>query len=96
MKTRDKSYDSYGLGEDDIERAYSECRRPENFYLLFSAAQTANPDISVALAFSLAYNVSYDKLESWCYIPYSKGDFYAYRRKTLAIFLRGNIQLRLI
>ena len=86
MKIRETGYDDYELSPEAVRTALRECRRPPSFHALMTAAEMANPDISIALAYSIAYDISYDRLVSWSDIPYGKSDFYGYRRRTLAIF----------
>lgn len=89
MGVRELKYEDYGLTLKDIDEARELCKKPENFLTLMDAAAEANESISVSIAYSLAYKVSYEKMLSSAIIPYAKKDFYAYQRKTLAIFAKS-------
>lgn len=83
MRTRLKGYEDYGITEEGAKAIMARCKSPEAFHALIEAAEKANPEICIPLAYSLAYGVSYERLYAWSDIPYSAVDFYGYRRKTL-------------
>ena len=59
----------------------------ENRRAVCEAAEKSNPLLAPYLAKSLREKVGYDRLfGKMYYVPATKADFYAYRRKALAIF----------
>ena len=88
MKTRCKSYDDYGFEPGEEKQLKEACRKKDfkTLTMLTVASYKSNPGIAIELIYSLVNGLSYDKLESINYIPVSKVDFYAYRRKCLYYF----------
>lgn len=92
MSSRIRKKGFYGLSRKEIKELLLACRLQENFDFVKESAYEANEDLSEYIIESLCKNVSYDQMTCKKYIPISKGDFYAYRRKTIFIFskhLRG-------
>lgn len=85
MRTRDKRYSDYGITEEDRDFLLALCRvdEPELQELLQQSCTESNPAIAGTLYLNLSRAKSYDQLEG---IPYAQTDFYAYRKKALAIF----------
>ena len=54
--------------------------------LLHRAAVESNPAIANYLVNSIEKGMSYERLSGLNYIPINKNDFYAYRRKCIAIY----------
>lgn len=82
------SYADYGFAPDDVKKWEALCRNPDLKvrYALRDAAYQANPSIAEDLIFSLANGLSYERMEVVKPISINLVDFYAYRRKTLALF----------
>ena len=87
-RTRNKSYADYGFLPEDVKKWESICRKPDidTRRMLRDAAYDANPEIAEDLIFSLANGLSYERMEVIKVMGINLVDFYAYRRKTLAIF----------
>ena len=88
MKTRETGYDDYGFEEKEDKRLKAYCRSAEfeDHILLFHACLSANRQLAATLNYSLVNALSYEDIDKKCYIPISKGDFYGWQRKALAIF----------
>lgn len=87
-RIRNTKYSDYGFrdGEEKLLKDY--CRK-EGFSdqeTLLQSAISSNPAIAGDLFYSLLNGLSYDSLIKIKYIPYSKGDFYAYQRRCLSVF----------
>ena len=87
-RTRNKSYADYGFTPDDVKKWESVCRKPDidTRRTLRDAAYDANPEIAEDLIFSLTNGLSYERMEVIKVMGINLVDFYAYRRKTLALF----------
>lgn len=87
MRTRDRGYDAYGIkpGEElqlmGLARSSVEHRKA-----LRDAAYQSNSGLAEDIIYSIINSLSYDRLSQIRDIPAKKDDFYAYRRKALAIF----------
>lgn len=86
MKVRETGYEDYGLTNDEVKFLFQTAKNPEFSNIVMTSCYAANRSISFALAFSIVYSVSFEKIKCVCVIPYEKDDFYAYRRKAIAIF----------
>lgn len=88
MRTRRKQYSDYGFAEGEAERLIDYCRSEAftDHDLLIRCAKDSNPAIAEDIYKTIAYKISYYKLAKVKYMIYESDDFYAYRRKTLAIF----------
>lgn len=88
MRTREKGYSDYGFVDGESKLLKKWCRSPDFKYakILKECAEKANETISKSLCDSILRGLSYDRLDQMEYQIYSKKDFYAYRRKTLALF----------
>ena len=82
------SYEDYGFQPGEAKKWETLCRQPDLKvrYTLRDAAYQSNPDIAEDLIFSLANGLSYERMEVIKVMGINLVDFYAYRRKTLALF----------
>lgn len=82
------SLEFYGIDRDEAKNLQELCRKPDitTRYALRDAAYQSNPEIAEDLIFSLANGLSYERMEVIKPMGINLVDFYAYRRKTLAIF----------
>lgn len=88
MRTREKGYKDYGFENKEAEKLMEYCRGPDFIYRreLIDSAERANISIADDIFYSIMKNLSYDDLVIKSDIPYSKTDFYAYRRECLFFF----------
>ena len=86
MRTRDRGYEDYGIRDGEERRLMDEARQLGHRKELRDAAYQANPGIAEDIIYSIINGLSFDRLSQIRDIPAKKDDFYAYRRKTLAIF----------
>lgn len=86
MRTREKKLSDYGISPDRAQELLALARQKQNRDLLLRAAESSCPGLSDCLVKSLTEGIGYWSICSWVYIPATKVDFYAYRRKTLAAF----------
>lgn len=90
MLTRNKYLKDYGIPAEDIEKLNNMLRDfpAEYEYLLSSAALSACPKdtiIADKVVENILHRRSYDEMDKKQYVPINRKDFYAYRRKTVAI-----------
>lgn len=86
IKTREKGYRDYGFEPGEEKRLIRYCRSNEfdrNQELLIYSI-SANETLANDIYYSIVNDISFEDLTKIKYIPASKNDFYAYRRKTLA------------
>lgn len=93
MRQRNKHYSDYGITPEEEERLKIICRSKsaEIRLALMTAAIQANSGISEHIFYSLVLGLSYDRLNAMLcqkglHIYRERNDFYADRRKCLAIF----------
>lgn len=86
MRTRDKSLSDYGIDCSRAAELMELARREENKGLICKAADLSNPGLSTFIIESLTQKRGYDRIYIKSYIPAKRDDFYAYRRKALALF----------
>lgn len=86
MRTRDKSLSDYGIDCSRMAELMELARLEENKGLICKAAELSNPGLSTFIIESLTQKRGYDRIYIKSYIPAKCDDFYAYRRKTLALF----------
>ncbi len=87
MRTRAKKLIHYGITEERGRELLRLTMMEENRQALYEAAEESNPLLAPYLAKSLREKVGYDRLFGKMYYqPCTRADFYAYRRKALAIF----------
>lgn len=86
LKLREMGYSDYGLTQTDADTVIKRCRSedPELHKQILQCAYDTNPMIGADLYYSICQDVSYERLDAIKNIPYSKGDFYGYRRKCIA------------
>jgi hypothetical protein len=84
---RTKGYQDYGLTQSQVDKTLKYCMRntAESNKILFDCAFDSNSTIGSDLFYSLSQDVSFERLDAIKAIPYSKGDFYGYRR--LCVYL---------
>ncbi len=86
-----KSYADYGMTDEKVKGLLRECRSGKHGVQVRTAAYKANPLIAEHIILSIMENKSYDALEikmdlgEMERIPFSRNDFYGYRRYALAI-----------
>lgn len=82
------SYEDYGISKDKALELKEKCRtlHENEKLLLWECCAVANNDLKYFLYHSLINNLSYDKIYVRSYVPITKDDFYAYRRKALCLF----------
>ena len=87
MRTREMGYTDlqFEAGEEKGLMDYLSGGSFKDFQILLSCAEMANKEIAPELFYSIVADVSYERLDTLKYIPINKIDFYAYRRKTLAM-----------
>lgn len=79
---RRTSYKDYGLTEQEARFLLAYCKSDKaDRKIIMECAAYSNSNIAYYLFKSVVENRSYDRLG---YVPITKGDFYAYRRKLLA------------
>nr|WP_289707385.1 hypothetical protein [Enterocloster clostridioformis] len=86
MRTRDKSLSDYGIDCSRAAELMELARLEENKGLICKAADLSNPGLSTFIIESLTQKKGYDRIYIKSHIPAKRDDFYAYRRKTLALF----------
>ena len=86
MNLRKAGYNAYGFSEGEEKHLLKQCQTGGiDPHTVLECAIEANPGYADELFFSLIKGVSYEKLDFLSHLPASKNDFYAYRRKTLAL-----------
>lgn len=86
MRTRDKSLSDYGIDCSRAAELVELARLEENKGLICKAADLSNAGLSTFIIESLTQKKGYDRIYIKSHIPAKRDDFYAYRRKTLALF----------
>ena len=74
MRTRQKSLVDFGVYPEDINRLKDIC------------ISSCPPGIELLVYESIVTNKSYDRIMKTKYIPAKRDDFYAYKRKAMAMF----------
>lgn len=85
MSVRDSDY---GMNKEEYKKICQYCQS-EGFNqhdLLQECAMDSNSSIADYLVESIEYALSYERMSGRHYIPINKYDFYAYRRKCIALF----------
>ena len=93
MRTREKSYNDYGLSEKEVRYIKEFCRNAneEDKTIIRNAISELQPYIAPYVYFSLVDNLSYEDVCAKNYIFIGKGDFYGYRRKGMEAIKRWMI-----
>lgn len=89
MRTRDKSYDYYGISPEDAKKLRNYCRNmdQEDKLRLFQCAISKAPGLELLIYESITEGIGYISLRRMRGgIPAKADDFYAYQRRTLADF----------
>ena len=88
MLTREATYEDYGFSEDEDKRLGEFCKNLEmrDKILLLQCAAEVYPNIVDELYCWIVIGMSYDRMAYGRVISLCHKDFYAYRKKTLAVF----------
>lgn len=89
MRTRDRSYDYYGISPEDVKKLRNYCRNmgQEDRLRLFQCAISKAPGLELLIYESITEGLGYISLSHRRGgIPAKADDFYAYQRLTLADF----------
>mgnify|MGYP000846333239 FL=1 len=88
MLTREATYEDYGFSEDEDKRLGEFCKNLEmrDKILLLQCAAVVYPNIVDELYCCIVIGMSYDKMNKKKFVALDRKDFYAYRKKTLAVF----------
>lgn len=88
MRTRHKKDADYHFAEGELKKLIKHCRSDgfKDDELLQQSADESNPTVAIYLMISIRYGISYNRLARNHFVPYTDADFYAYRKKALAIF----------
>lgn len=89
MLTRKKSLVDWGVRQEDVEILKDICRNAtaDQKKDILNCCMKACPNgIEKIVYESITMNQSYDKIMKKKYIPIKRDDFYAYKRKSMAMF----------
>ena len=89
MRTRNKSYDYYGISPEDAKKLRNYCHNmdQEDRLRLFQCAISKAPGLELLIYESITEGIGYISLRRRRGgIPAKADDFYAYQRRTLADF----------
>ena len=88
MLTRGATYEDYGFSEEESKKFNEICRKLEmrDKILLLQCAAEVYPNIADELYCCIVIGMSYDKMNKKKFVALNRKDFYAYRKKTLAMF----------
>lgn len=80
--------EDYGFSEDEDKRLGEFCKNLEmrDKILLLQCAAEVYPNIIDELYCCIVIGMSYDKMNKKKFVALDRKDFYAYRKKTLAVF----------
>lgn len=96
MRIRDESLSDCGTNCSWTVELVEPARLEESKDLIYKAADLSNPGLSIFIIEPLIRKRGYDRIYIKLYIPAKRDDFYAYRRKTLALFsplLEGKVPI---
>lgn len=87
---RYKSYTDYGITSEEAKETIEYCRSGEfcQDEVLEKCANSTYPEIAGDLIKSIKSRMSYEKICAKSDIPMLKTDFYGYRRKCIALFVK--------
>lgn len=90
MRTREKSYQDYGMDEKEVRYIKEFCRNAntEQKQIIKYALSEIQPYIAPYVYYSLVENMSYEELCGRDYIYIGKGDFYGHRRQGMECIKR--------
>lgn len=89
MRTRRKSLVDFGVYPEDINRLRDICQKAtqeQRHDILHCCISSCPPGIELLVYESIVTNKSYDRIMKTKYIPAKRDDFYAYKRKAMAMF----------
>lgn len=89
MRTRNMKMQDYNISAEDYRKLLEYCKKMgmEDRLCLFKSAISAAPGLEVPIYDSLVSGIGYRTIVRMGRdIPAKEDDFYAYRRKTLAVF----------
>ena len=88
MRTRYKKLRDYGLTADEEKELKERCRNLDarDIEILHETAVSSSPGIEDSICKSIIERTGYRTMCKKQMIPVNEEDFYAYRRKTLAMF----------
>lgn len=85
MRIREMQWRDYGLTDKRVKELRKYCRDSDNISIVTQAAVFANPSLSGVIVESLTQGIGYVELSKKEYIPATGADFYAYRRRAVAV-----------
>lgn len=90
MRTREMSYEDYGMTEKEVRYIKDFCRNAneEEKMIIKNALSEIQTYISPFVYYSLVDNLSYEDICAKTYIFMGKGDFYGHRRQGMAAIKR--------
>lgn len=93
MRTREMSYEDYGITENEKQYILDFCRKADDKQKMIIRNALAELQTYVApyVYYSLVDNLSYDDICAKNYLYIGKGDFYGHRRKGMAAIKRWMI-----
>ena len=93
MRTREKSYEDYGITDKEKRYIKDFCRNANDKEreIIRSALSELQPYIAPYIFYSLVDNLSYEDICSKNYLFIGKGDFYGHRRQGIAAIKRWMI-----
>ena len=88
LSVSSSEYEDYGFSEDEDKRLGEFCKNLEmrDKILLLQCAAEVYPNIVDELYCCIVIGMSYDKMNKKKFVALDRKDFYAYRKKTLAVF----------
>ena len=89
MRTRQKSLVDFGVYPEDISKLKDICHKAtpdQRHSILHCCIDSCPPGLELLVYESIVSGHSYDRIEKREYIPAKRDDFYAYKRKTMAMF----------
>lgn len=88
MLIREATYEDYGFSAEEDRKINEFCKNLEmrDKVLLLQCAEEVYPSVSDELYCCITIGASYDRMTYGRSISLCRKDFYAYRRKTLAVF----------
>ena len=91
MRTRQTSYNNYGLSADDVKRLMKQAQSGKFNVELMKICTKVYSELSIFLFMSLVLNLSFDRIEPLLgeNIPIDKNSFYGYRRAALSEFAKS-------
>ena len=86
MRTRHMGYVHYGISMERSEELQELAKLDENRELVQIAAEQSRPEIAEALLESMRKGTSYDRMFISYWVPFTRDDFYGYKRRAIFIF----------